>query len=146
MHLHQRVRRKVDFEAIVQKRRTSTPYVLASVLSSVATNPAISMKRGDAIRSACAKLGTFVLKGCEIYTSCEPCPMCLGAIYWARLSRVYFAGSATDAADAGFDDSFIYREFEEPAGKRTIPMVQMMRDPALEAFRAWQAKPDRIRY
>jgi guanine deaminase len=99
-----------------------------------------------AIRAACRQLGTFDLKGCEIYASCEPCPMCLGAIYWARLARVYFAGLASDASSAGFDDSFIYRQIARPYSDRKIPMIQMMREEALQAFRAWAAKPDKIVY
>ena len=91
-------------------------------------------------------LGLFELKSCDLYTSCEPCPMCLGAIYWARLSRVYFGGLAADAAHAGFDDSFIYREIAEAHAERAIPMVQLMREEALAAFRAWQEKSDKIRY
>jgi len=99
-----------------------------------------------AIREACAKLGSFTLKGCEIYTSCEPCPMCLGAIYWAHLARICFASLAADASQIGFDDSFIYHEFSQPYSRRAIPIVQMMRDPALAAFRAWQEKPNKILY
>jgi guanine deaminase len=99
-----------------------------------------------AIRAACAKLGTFELHSCDIYTSCEPCPMCLGAIYWARLSRIYFAGSAADASAAGFDDSLIYREIAQPHAQRTIPMIQTMREEGLAAFRAWQEKPNKIVY
>ena len=99
-----------------------------------------------AIRQACQKLGLFELKGCELYTSCEPCPMCLGAIYWARLSHVYYGGVAADASKAGFDDSFIYREIAEPHGERGIPMIQMMREEALAAFRAWEEKPNKIAY
>lgn len=99
-----------------------------------------------AIRQACRTLGLFELKDCELYTSCEPCPMCLGAIYWARLSRVYFGGLAADACQAGFDDSFIYREIPQPHAEREIPMVQMMREEALAAFRAWQEKPDKMNY
>jgi guanine deaminase len=99
-----------------------------------------------AIRAACRRLGTFELKDCEIYASCEPCPMCLGAIYWARLAGVYFAGLVSDASNAGFDDSFIYREFARPRGERKIPMTQVMREEALEAFRLWAAKPDKIAY
>lgn len=99
-----------------------------------------------AIRAACAILGVFELNDCEIYTSCEPCPMCLGAIYWARLARVYFANLASDAAKIGFDDSFIYREFAKASPLRSIPMIPMMRDQALAAFRAWQSKPNRIPY
>jgi guanine deaminase len=99
-----------------------------------------------AIRAACAKLGVFELHGCEIYTSCEPCPMCLGAIYWARLSRVYFANTAVDAASVGFDDSLIYREIPLPLAQRAIPMIQIMREQALAAFHAWQEKPNKIVY
>ena len=99
-----------------------------------------------AIRQACRKLGRFELKGCDLYASCEPCPMCLGAIYWARLSRVYFANCASDASNTGFDDSFIYGEIGRPLSQRKIPMVQMMREEALAAFRAWQETPDKTRY
>jgi len=99
-----------------------------------------------AIRAACAKLGLFELHDCEIYTSCEPCPMCLGAIYWARLTRIYFASAAADASRVGFDDSLIYREVATPHAKRAIPMVQMMREEALAAFRAWEQKSNKIAY
>jgi tRNA(Arg) A34 adenosine deaminase TadA len=99
-----------------------------------------------AIRAACANLGAFELQGCEIYASCEPCPMCLGAIYWARLSRIFFASGAADASRIGFDDSLIYREIAQPPMHRSIPMVQMMREQALAAFRAWEEKPNKIVY
>jgi guanine deaminase len=99
-----------------------------------------------AIREACKKLGNFHLRGCEMYSSCEPCPMCLGAIYWARLDRVYFASTAADAAKAGFDDSFIYQEIQKPDAQRKIPMIQLMREESLAAFRAWEQKPDKISY
>jgi len=99
-----------------------------------------------AIREACTKLGAFDLEGCEIYCSCEPCPMCLGAIYWARLSRIYFANAAADASRIGFDDSLIYREIVQPHPQRKIPMIQLMRQEALAAFRAWEEKPDKITY
>ena len=99
-----------------------------------------------AIRAACAKLKTFELHGCDIYTSCEPCPMCLGAIYWARLSRVYFASAAADASKVGFDDSLIYREIAQPHAQRAIPIIQMMREESLAAFRAWEEKPNKIAY
>ena len=99
-----------------------------------------------AIREACARLKSFALKGCEIYTSCEPCPMCLGAIYWAHLSRIHFGNLAADAAKVGFDDSFIYHEFAQPFPQRKIPILQMMREEALAAFRAWQEKPNKIPY
>jgi len=99
-----------------------------------------------AIREACRKLGVFVLESCEIYTSCEPCPMCLGAIYWARLFRIYFANAGADASGIGFDDSFIYSEIAQPHSQRTIPMIQMMREEALVAFRAWEKKVNKIPY
>ncbi len=99
-----------------------------------------------AIRQACQKLGVFELKTCELFTSCEPCPMCLGAIYWARLSRVYFGSVAADASKAGFDDSFIYREISQPHAQRGIPMIQIMREESLAAFRAWEEKPNKIPY
>jgi tRNA(Arg) A34 adenosine deaminase TadA len=99
-----------------------------------------------AIRQACGKLGQFQLSGCEIYSSCEPCPMCLGAIYWARPNRVYFGNTASDAAAIGFDDSFIYQQLEVPLSERTIPMVQLLRDEALAAFREWERTSDRIPY
>jgi guanine deaminase len=99
-----------------------------------------------AIREACRKLGVFDLQGCDIYSSCEPCPMCLAAIYWARLSRVYFANTHEDASKIGFDDSLIYRELAQPHSQRKIPMIQMMRDQALAAFRAWESKSNKIAY
>ena len=111
-----------------------------------ATNDPTAHAEVIAIREACAKLGAFELGDCEIYTSCEPCPMCLGAIYWARLARIYFGNVAADAAEIGFDDSRIYREFAKPLPERSILMVQMMREQALAAFRAWQQKADKMRY
>lgn len=99
-----------------------------------------------AIREACLKLKDFQLTGCEIYASSEPCPMCLGAIYWARASRVFYGSSAADAAAAGFDDAVIFREFAKPPRARRIPMEQLMRDEALAAFREWREKTDRIPY
>ena len=100
----------------------------------------------QAIREACAKLRVFRLPDCEIYTSCEPCPMCLGAIYWASLARIYYGNLASDASKIGFDDSFIYREMAQPVSHRSIPMIRMMKDQALAAFRAWEEKPDKIVY
>jgi guanine deaminase len=99
-----------------------------------------------AIRKACEILRCFELKNCELYTSCEPCPMCLGAIYWARLSRIYFANTAEDAAKIGFDDSFIYSELKQPYSERRIPALQIMREQALAGFRAWVEKPDKTSY
>lgn len=99
-----------------------------------------------AIRAACRALGAFQLAACDIYTSCEPCPMCLGAIYWARPARVFFACTAGDAAAVGFDDSFIYQQLWLPLDLRKIPMVALMREEALAAFRAWREKSDKIPY
>jgi tRNA(Arg) A34 adenosine deaminase TadA len=92
-----------------------------------------------AIREACRKLGDFQLTGCDLYTSCEPCPMCLGAIYWARPARVFYGASAADAAAAGFDDAFIYDELRRPAKQRKMAMTQLLPREALEAFHAWVA-------
>jgi guanine deaminase len=99
-----------------------------------------------AIREACAALGTFALKGCEIYTSCEPCPMCLAAIYWARLDRLWYANLRTDAAAILFDDEWLYREVVLPAAQRSLPAMELLRDEALAVFRAWEAKVDKVRY
>ena len=106
---------------------------------------AVIVKDGEiiAIRDACQVVQTFQLKGCEIYTSCEPCPMCLGAIYWARLDRVYYANTKADAAQIGFDDQFIYDELELPIGDRLLPMIQLMRDEALAAFQEWADKNEK---
>ncbi|HVH86803.1 MAG TPA: nucleoside deaminase [Terriglobales bacterium] len=99
-----------------------------------------------AIREACRKLNSFQLAGCEIYSSCEPCPRCMGLIYWARPDHLYYANTAADAASVGFDDAFIYRELAIPPENRSLKMKQMMRDEALIAFVAWDKKPDKIRY
>ncbi len=99
-----------------------------------------------AIREACKVLGSFQLDGCEIYTSCEPCPMCMGAIYWARPARVFYACTHTDAAAFGFDDSFIYHEFQLPKGERQIPMNALMREEGLRAFEAWRDNPGKTAY
>jgi guanine deaminase len=99
-----------------------------------------------AIRAACRAIGNFDLSGCEIYATGEPCPMCLGAIYWARLARVYFGNTAADAAQAGFDDSLTYQEMLLPQNERRIPMIPLMREQALAALRAWEASPIKIPY
>jgi len=99
-----------------------------------------------AIRNACLTLGTFALTGCEIYTSCEPCPMCLAAIYWARLSAIYYGNTAADAANAGFDDAFLYDEIKLPLHQRSIPTINLLRDQALSSFNAWREYAGRIDY
>jgi len=100
----------------------------------------------SAIRVACEQLGTFSLEGCDIYCSCEPCPMCYAAIYWARLDRIYFAASGQDAAAIQFDDHNLYVDLCKPQAERAIPMEQALRKEACEAFRLWEAKSDRIHY
>ncbi len=99
-----------------------------------------------AIREAAKNLGTFDLSECEIYTSCEPCPMCLGAIYWARIDKLYYAATKDDAAKADFDDSFIYEEFSKPKNQRKLQSVQLMREEAVKVFEEWIKKEDKIPY
>jgi len=99
-----------------------------------------------ALRNACQALGTFKLEGCELYTSCEPCPMCLAAIYWARCSAIYYGCSAADAAKAGFDDQFLYDELKKPMSERTMPMSGLCEQEALKAFAVWRDCPDKVEY
>ncbi len=99
-----------------------------------------------AIRNACKELKSFQLSGCEIYTSCEPCPMCLGAIYWARPDKIYYANGRNDAAKIGFDDEILYEELSQKISDRKIPTMQLMREEALAAFREWEQKQDKIQY
>jgi guanine deaminase len=112
----------------------------------LATNDPSAHAEVIAIREACRKVKTFQLTGCEIYSTCEPCPMCMGLIYWARPEKVYYANTAADAAKIGFDDAFIYSELARPREQRSIQMQQIMRDEALAAFRAWETKPDKVPY
>lgn len=98
------------------------------------------------IREACRKLGTFDLSGYKIYTSCEPCPMCLGAIYWAHLDCIYYANNRQDAADIDFDDNFIYQELAKPMSERSIPVYPLLRNEALPVFRMWAEKSDKTEY
>lgn len=99
-----------------------------------------------AIRDACARVGDFSLHGCELYVNCMPCPMCLGAIYWARIDRIYYAATAADAAAIGFDDLFIAEELARPLTQRQLPTAQLLRDEALVGFRAWDEKEDKVEY
>ncbi|NJO43984.1 MAG: nucleoside deaminase [Cyanobacteria bacterium CRU_2_1] len=112
----------------------------------IATNDPTAHAEVVAIREASKVLNSFQLTGCELYTSCEPCPMCLGAIYWARPDRVYYANTKADAAEIGFDDQFIYDELELPHEQRQLPMTQIMRDEALVAFQEWADRVDRVEY
>ena len=100
----------------------------------------------SAIRAACASVGDFNLKGCEIYSSCEPCPMCLSAIYWAGIEKIYYANTRSDAAAIGFDDDFIYNQIPLAPAKRTVPSLPLMRAEGLEAFRLWEQKEDKVEY
>jgi len=99
-----------------------------------------------AIREACKKLNNFSLNGCELYSTCEPCPMCLSAIYWARIDKIYYANTREDARKIDFDDSLIYTELQKNIDKRKIPMIQMMRNEALKAFELWDKKTDKVKY
>ena len=99
-----------------------------------------------AIREACLKLNTFNLSGCELYSTCEPCPMCLSAIYWSHIDKIFYANTRDDAKNIGFDDSFIYSEINKKIGDRKIQMIQMLRDEALKAFKIWDEKVDKIKY
>jgi len=99
-----------------------------------------------AIRDACKMLNDFQLTGCEIYTSCEPCPMCMSALYWSRVDKVFYANSKSDAAKIGFDDNFIYEELALPYSQRKIELIRIMDNKAIEAFNEWAAKIDKVRY
>ena len=99
-----------------------------------------------AIRDACKKLNNFNLSGCDLYSTCEPCPMCLSAIYWARIDKIYYANTRDDAQKIDYDDSFIYSELQKNIKKRKISMIQMMRSEALKAFELWDKKTDKTKY
>lgn len=112
----------------------------------LATNDPSAHAEVVAIRAACRRLNTFQLSGCEIYSSCEPCPMCMGLIYWARPEQLYYANTAVDAASIGFDDALIYSELAKPPQQRSLKMQQIMRDEALAAFLEWEKKPNKSLY
>jgi guanine deaminase len=116
------------------------------VNSVTATNDPTAHAEVNAIRAAATSLGTFTLEGCEIYSSCEPCPMCLAAAYWARLGAVYYGANAADAARAGFDDSFIYAELRKNATQRQLRATQLLGDEAWASFAAWIASPNKVEY
>jgi len=121
-------------------------FVAGSANKVTSTNDPTAHAEVSAIRLACQKLNTFDLSGCVIYTSCEPCPMCLGAIYWSRIETIYFANTKVDAENIGFSDKFIYEELDKPMDKRSLPVVQMMRDEAMQAFKLWGDSAMRIDY
>jgi guanine deaminase len=114
--------------------------------SVTATNDPTAHAEVNAIRAASKALGTFTLAGCELYTSCEPCPMCLAAAYWARLDAVYFGASAAHAARAGFDDAFLYAELNKESSRRSLPATQLLPEEAWASFEAWIASPNKIEY
>ncbi len=121
--------------------------IIAEGANSVTTtNDPTAHGEVNAIRNACRTLGTFSLAGCEIYTSCEPCPMCLAAIYWARLEACYFGSNQQDAASAGFDDAFLYEEFRKSRDARMIPSAQLLQNEANQTFAAWQTLPAKVDY
>ena len=112
----------------------------------IATNDPTAHAEVVAIRQACRKLKTFELRGCEIYASCEPCPMCLAAIHWARIERIWYASDREDAARAGFDDALLYAQIAKAPSERIVPSQQVFREEGAAAFDAWRAKPDRVPY
>ncbi len=121
--------------------------IIAKAANSVTqTNDPTAHAEVNVIRLATSKLNTFDLSGCEIYTSCEPCPMCLGAIYWARLDKIYYGNTKQDAKEIGFDDSFIYKELDLPLEERKIKAIQIEKKEARKAFKIWQQKEDKIEY
>ncbi|TDG37045.1 nucleoside deaminase [Pedobacter changchengzhani] len=111
--------------------------IAASANKVMSSNDPTAHAEVSAIRLSCEKINSFDLSGCVIYTSCEPCPMCLGAIYWAQIDAIYYANANEDAAEAGFDDQFIYKELSKPLTERALPIKQLMRDEAMKAFKLW---------
>jgi len=154
--LDQSLIRQVIELAVENVRRDGGPFAALVVKDGVViatganqvtrTNDPTAHAEVVAIREACRVLGEFQLEGCDFYTSCEPCPMCLGALYWARPARVFFVATHSEASAAGFDDSFIYREIEVPPGERTIPMIHVEDAGGTMPFEEWNNKVDRTRY
>lgn len=121
--------------------------VIATGVNAVtSTNDPTAHAEVTAIRAACKAVNSFQLSGCEVYTSCEPCPMCLAAIYWARCERIFYGCRAADATDAGFDDSFLYEEMKKPLAERSMKIVQLLGDEAKESFEAWKKQANRVDY
>jgi len=120
--------------------------VSAAANKVTSTNDPTAHAEVVAIREACATLNTFDLSGCELYASCEPCPMCLGALMWARIEKLYYAANRVDAAKAGFDDELFYKELSLPPQQRQLPSQQLMKDEAIDIFNKWNEKPDKIKY
>ena len=121
--------------------------IIASGVNRVtANNDPTAHAEVNAIRKATKKLGTYDLSGCEIYTSCEPCPMCLGAVYWAHLDKIYYGNTHVDAKNVGFDDSFIYKEIELQPENRKLKTYQLLPDEAIEAFKIWSESEEKVRY
>ena len=131
------------FGAVIEK---DGKVVATGVNRVTANNDPTAHAEVSAIRNACKKLKTFDLSGCEIYSSCEPCPMCLGAIYWSRIKKIYYGNSKADAKDIGFDDSFIYDELALPYGQRHVAMERLLGDEAIATFNEWKSKPDKTEY
>lgn len=131
------------FAAIIVKNNEIIATACNSVTSS---NDPTAHAEVNVIRKASQILNTFDLSGCTIYTSCEPCPMCLGAIYWARISKVYYGNTKTDAKNIGFDDSFIYDEIDLPIDKRKVEFIQLLPDKAIQAFKDWENNENKIEY
>ena len=131
------------FGAVVVRDGT----IIASGVNQVtSTNDPTAHAEVVAIRAACQALGDFQLKGCVVYTSCEPCPMCLAALYWSRCDAIFYGNSAADAADAGFDDSFLYDEMKLPVAQRKLPIERMLGEEAIVNFNTWRAQANRIEY
>jgi guanine deaminase len=120
--------------------------VATGVNQVTATNDPTAHAEVTAIRAACKALGSFQLTGCTVYTSCEPCPMCLAALYWSRCHAIFYGNTAADASSAGFDDSFLYAEVAKPIAERTIPMERLLGEEAIESFNQWRSSPNKIEY